>query len=225
MNDCLSIMTRHALKSLSIGILLLIIAPVAAATDVLVVALFKDKAMVEIDGKRHLLRAGETSPEGVTLVAANSAEAVLEIDGKRSAYPLGSRVSTRFSAPGPRAEVRIWSDQRGMFTTVGAINGMPVQFLIDTGATTVAMNASEAKRLGINYRFKGRPGAVSTASGVARAYQVKLDRVQVGAIKLFNVDAVVLDGDSPRRPLLGMSFLGRVNMQNDGAVMVLRQKF
>jgi aspartyl protease family protein len=198
-----------------------------AAKDIHVVALFRDRAMVEIDGKRHLLRSGETSPEGVTLVSADSDGAVFKHQGRTLRRSLDGRARAPVSAPraGAGEEVRVYRDTDGMFTTTGSINGLPVGFLVDTGASSVAMNAGEARRLGIDFRVDGESTYVSTASGVARAYSVRLDRVKVGSIELRNVEAVVVDGSSPTEVLLGMSFLQRLELLNQGDHLTLRKKY
>ncbi len=97
--------------------------------------------------------------------------------------------------------------------------------LVDTGATAVALNAREAKRLGVRYRLNGQKIVVSTASGNAGGYAVTLDRVKVGQIEFYNVPAVVVDGDHPREVLLGMSFLRRTTMEDQGKVLILRAKY
>ncbi|HEB95463.1 MAG TPA: TIGR02281 family clan AA aspartic protease [Sedimenticola thiotaurini] len=158
------------------------------------------------------------------LISANARGAVIEIDGERGEYRVGSHVGTRFSAPVTR-EAKIWRDRQGAYRTVGTINGRMADMLIDTGATSVAMSETEARRLGIPYRLEGERTGVRTASGSARAYAVRLDQVRVGAIELRGVDAVVIEGDAPPQVLLGMSFLKRVVMENQGALLVLRSKF
>jgi len=121
--------------------------------------------------------------------------------------------------------VQVWRDTAGMYTTVGSINGLPVTFLVDTGATAVAMNANQARRLGIDYRVTGRQSGVTTASGVEHAWAVTLDTVKVGDLELHNVGAVVLEGAHPATTLLGMTFLGRLEINNDGRLMTLRKKY
>lgn len=200
------------------------VATVMAVEKVQVMALFADKAMLQIDGKQRLLRAGEKSPEGVLLVSADANGAVIEVNGRRDRYALGSQVGGHF-AERQMAEVKIWADNRGSYNTTGSINGRLVDMLVDTGATTVAMSEVEAKRLGIPYRISGKKTAVRTASGIARAYAVTLDQVQVGELGLQQVEAVVVEGNSPHRVLLGMSFLSRVKMEHRGSLMVLQGKF
>ena len=197
---------------------------IPAAPDVRVVGLFNNQAVLQINGRQHVLKAGQTSPEGVKLLEADSESAVLQIEGER----VEARLDGRVSAPGRSAaakEVQVWRNTSGMYTTVGSINGLPVSFLVDTGATQVAMNAGQARRLGIDYRVTGSPAEVTTASGVERAWMVSLDSVKVGELEVRNVQAVVLDGAQPQTTLLGMSYLGRMKITNDGRLMTLQKKY
>lgn len=195
-----------------------------AAPDVRVVGLFSGRAVVLIDGRQHVLKAGQTGPAGVRLLAADSESARLQIDGREVVARLDGRVGARSRTAAVR-EVQVWRDSAGMYTTVGSINGMPVSFLVDTGASRLALNAGEARRLGIDFRVIGAPTTVATASGVARAWALKLDSVKVGTLEVRNVDAVVLEGNAPRLALLGMSYLGRLEIDNDGRLMTLRKKY
>ena len=211
-------------RRLLISLLLVSIGVVHAVESVRVVALFSNRAMVEVDGQRHFLRVGSRSPEGVLLVSANTREAVLEVDGQRDTYTLNSHYGGSYAQPELR-EVRIPRSNNGAFLTVGSINGRPTTMLVDTGATSVAMSEVEAKRLGIRYRVDGEKIGVRTASGTASAYAVTFDRVKVGEIEQQQVAGVVITGTSPHQVLLGMSFLSRVDMDNQGNVLLLRSKF
>jgi aspartyl protease family protein len=195
-----------------------------AAPDVRVVGLFSNQAVLQINGRQHVLKTGQTSPEGVKLLEADSESAVLQIEGKRVEARLDARVSARKQGSTAR-EVQVWRNTSGMYTTVGSINGLPVSFLVDTGATQVAMNAAQARRLGIDYRVTGNPAEVTTASGVERAWMVSLDSVKVGELEVRNVLAVVLEGAQPQTTLLGMSYLGRMKITNDGQLMTLQKKY
>ena len=196
----------------------------AAVSKITVVGLFKDTAIVVIDGTRRLLRSGDTSPEGVTLVSATSSEAVLEIDGERKRYGLGGQIGGSY-ARSEQPKVRIWPTPNHMYLVTGSINGFPVDFIVDTGATLVSLSGREARRLGIDYRVVGTPGHSSTASGIEKIYLVKLDKVRVGDIELRNVQGAVHDGDFPPATLLGMSFLGRLTMRQEGQVLELEKKY
>ena len=195
-----------------------------AAVQFRVLALFNGKAMLQIDGTNHLLREGQEGPHGLILISANAKKAVIEVDGRRGEYRLGSHAGGTFAEPQDR-EVKIWRDSSGGYTTTGSINGRNTEMLVDTGATLVALSELEANRLGIAFRREDKKAQVQTASGVAIAYRVTLARVRVGDIELSNVKGVVLEGDSPRHVLLGMSFLNQVEMNNQGNILLLRSKF
>lgn len=206
-----------------ISIFCFIIPQLSYAADIIVLGLFKGRAIVNIDGKRRTLKIGKPSPEGVTLISADSDVAVLEIEGEQQEYKLGRHVGTSFKNK-KNAEAKIMP-VNGMYSITGFINGQAVKFLVDTGATWIAMNSHQARSLGINFRYTGKRAMVSTANGVAPVYRITLDKVRVGEIELTNVEAGVLEGNSPSEVLLGNSFLNRVEMQRQGQVMLLKQKF
>ncbi|WP_456415932.1 retropepsin-like aspartic protease family protein [Thiolapillus sp.] len=185
-----------------------------------VVALFPGKAMFSIDGEKRLLKVGERSPEGVLLVSANSNEAVIEMNGDRQTLALGKGVAARYKAP-QATRLRIVLGNDGAYSVQGAINGHSVPMVVDTGANTVALSASQAARIGLDYRRGGQQVLVQTASGVARGYALSLSRVRAGNIELHHVAAVVIEGELPEKVLLGMSFLSRLHIQNKGNLMVL----
>ncbi len=193
-----------------------------AAQKVTLLALFKDKAILQIDGARRVLTSGETSPEGVKLLAANTEQATIEIAGRREVLALG--VVTGSFASSEQPGVTLWADPNGFFHAEGSINNMPVRFLVDTGANTIALNSATAQRIGIDYQ-KGQSGVATTASGYTRVYGVTLNTVKVGGIVLHNVAAGVIEGAQPAVPLLGMSFLGSLEMRRDGLRMDLTKRY
>ena len=203
-----------------------LIAPrsVQAADTVSIYALFNDKAILLVDGSRRVLKAGEQSPEGVRLISASTAtdEAVIEVEGKRSVLKLGVVISA-FTASA-RASTTLWASSNGFFHAEGSINGVPLTFLVDTGANTIAMNAATAQRVGIDYK-KGQSGIAKTASGFIKMYGLTLKSVKIGDIELHNIEAGVIEGPQPDTPLLGMSFLGRLEMRRDGDKMELIKKY
>ena len=164
-------------KFVSVCILYLLSSQNIYAADIQVFALFKDMAIIKIDGRQHKLKTGQSSPEGVKLISADSEKAVLEINGQQKSYKLGSQ--TRFnSVQRTQGEARIWRKQ-GMFMTTGTINDQPVNFMVDTGATWIAMDYVTARRLSINYTHGGSKGWVSTANGNTPAYKVLLNKVNL----------------------------------------------
>jgi len=211
------------IKLILLIVTMLVSSAAVAVENIRVMALFPNKAMVEVDGQNRLLKVGKSSPEGLLLISADSSEAVIEIDGEQKSYQVGAKYGGNF-ATGQKREVRITRNNHGSYYTVGSINGRNVDMMLDTGATSVAMSSVEAKRLGIQYWLSGQEIMVSTASGRAKGYAITLDKVQVGSIALNNVRATVVEGSSPTQVLLGMSFLNKVDMTNTGNVMVLRSK-
>lgn len=193
-----------------------------AVDKIKIVGLFKDKAVIIIDGKQRILRKNATSPEGVTLISANSNEAILEVDGERKNYTLGNQVSIKFSETEPGRTVSI-APTNELYLVNGSINDFQVQFLVDTGASSVAMNRQTAKRLGLNFRMDGQEGLSETASGYSKIYVVNLEKVTVGDIVLEDVEGVVHDSEFPRIILLGNSFLSKVHLRREGQLLLLEQ--
>lgn len=195
-----------------------------AVEKIEVQGLFSNKAVILVDGKRHILAVGKVSPEGVKVISADSSGAVLEVDGDRKQYSLGdtNTVSTLFSKREQQQET-IYINSAGMYMTYGNINGRSVRFLVDTGASAISMNAEQAKNLGIQFEKTGVPAGVSTASGYVKAYRVYLKSVSVGDITQTNVEAFVIDGNHPGPILLGMTFLGRISVEHSGNAMTLTQ--
>ena len=188
--------------------------------------LFGDKAVLIVNGKRHVVAVGETIMENVKLIAIDGEQVTLDVGGQRRTQRLGDNfaISTQFVTP-EHSEVVIAQNNNGMFVTVGSINGFPVTFLVDTGANTVALNEPNAKRLQIDYQAQGEPTFVRTASSIVKAYRVRLRSVSVGDIKLNNVVAVVMSGQYPQEILLGMSFLGSLEIERSGQLMTLRKSW
>jgi aspartyl protease family protein len=196
---------------------------IEAAPLVQVVGLFPGAAVVNVDGQRKLVRVGQVGPGGVEVISADSKGAVLRVDGIERRYTLSRELSVGFAEP-DRRQLSIARGQGGHYWVAGSINGQSVQFLVDTGATSVAINEIQARRLGIDYRVDGKPIVVSTAGGTAKAWRVHLNSVKVGAIDVLGVEAVVVEGGSPSDALLGMSFLSRVSWREDQGVLKLESK-
>ena len=211
---------RNTFAGLLIAVILMpLIVMAAQPMNIQVMGLFRDKASVKINGKQELLKLGEPSASGVVLIRSNSKRAILEVNGVQKSYGLGSQVSTKLSKP-LKSIVRIPSI-RGMYLTQGFINGRNVSFVVDTGASQVAMSRVTADRLQIRYRETGIPSTVSTAAALKKAWRVKLDSVTVGGITLQQVDGTVIDSAHDQEILLGMSFLGRVKLTQESGMVVL----
>jgi len=211
-------------------VLLLLSASMAHANDITVAALFTGKAVLVVNGGApRTISVGQSTPEGIRLISADSSSAVIEFQGKRQTLTPGgsgrlgggSPVGSSGSSAG---SVTLTADSQGHYMTLGQINGGTVQFMVDTGATAIAMSSTRARQLGINY-VNGQRGYTETANGKAAAYRISLDTVKVGDITLYNVEAVVLEGDGLKIALLGMSFLNRTEMKRDGQALTLIKRF
>ncbi len=196
-----------------------------ADTRVNVVGLFSDKALLMINGTGpHSIRAGQTI-NGVKLISADSNSATLQIEGKRQVLKMGqAAVAAASNASEVNAPVNLYADSRGHFFGNLQINGATLKYVVDTGATTVALNSGDAKYAKIDYE-KGEKVPVSTANGIVTAYLVKLNTLKIGTIILNNVEATVNEGGSPSEVLLGMSALNRLDMKRENNVMTLSKKY
>lgn len=197
--------------------------PLVAAEKLSLHALFKDKAIILIDGARRVLKTGDTSPEGVKLIATDTQEekAEVELDGKRQELKLGM-VASSFASIG-KGSVIVYPE-RGQYFVDGLINGVAVKFLVDTGASTVTMGSATAKRVGLDYRRVGKAGYSNTAAGTVPKYMLKLNQVQVGDIMMSNVDGGVIEDMQVPFVLLGMSFLGNLEMKRDMDKLEIRER-
>lgn len=204
------------------ALFLLMALPVMAVEQVQILGLFSDKAILLIDGERHILSVGDSTPQGIKLIAADSDKALLEIDGERREQVLGTQISSHYPEAKKKV-VDIYPDSGGMYRVGGTINDQPINFLVDTGASTIAMSSAQARLLNIDYQRIGTVGIAETASARVRVYQVTLDKVKVGAIRVYNVEAVVLEGGQPSEVLLGQSFLNQLQMRREGALLRLEQ--
>src|SRR5215813_12679754 len=102
------------------------------------------------------------------------------------------------------------ADQRGHFNVDGLVDGRRLDFMVDTGASVIALRETDASRLGIHPASRDYTARVNTANGSIAAAPVKLDRVEIGGITVRNVDALVLSDRALSQNLLGMSFLSRL---------------
>lgn len=195
----------------------------AFAADVSLIGTFGNKAAVLVidGGAPRTVKVGQQAA-GVSVVSVDRDRAVIEFAGTRRTLTRGQHYLSA-AAGDQRQSVTLAADTRGHFISEGAINGSPVRFVVDTGATVIALPASDAVRLGIDYR-KGRPSSTRTAGGVVPVYRVTLDTVKVGGIELQAVEGLVIE-QGLEITLLGMSFLNRVEMRHEGQVMTLTRRY
>lgn len=199
-------------------------ASLALATDVRLVGLADNTAILVIDGGRpRMLRVGQEGPGGVKVLAVGGEHALLEVDGERLELRMGEQPYLPPVAA-DRASVTLVSNAQGHFITTGTINGASVRLIVDTGASLIAMGPEDARRAGINY-LAGEKGYANTANGVAIVYRIKLNRVQVGDIVLHDIEGIVHEKLNMPMVLLGMSFLGRLDMRREGDMLTLSKRY
>ena len=183
-----------------------------------------DKALLMIDGAPRTVAAGATV-QGVKLVSVTGNDAVVEIKGKRVTVVMGG-AQVSIGAPaggGGGSQIVLTAGSGGHFMTAGGINGKAVRFMVDTGATSVAMSIAEAEHIGLDYR-NGQRGYVSTANGNVPAYKVRLAEVRVGDVVVYDIEATVVPAQM-EFILLGNSFLTRFQMKRENETMTLSKRF
>ena len=206
-------------------IILALTAP-ARAAEINLIGVFGAKATLMVDGgKPRTLAVGESTPEKIRLLSIGADSAVIEIDGQRQTLRMGNQRIAAPRADSAAARARLTGDSRGHFMTTAVVNGVSIQFLVDTGATSVTISGDDARRANVKYSSADRR-MIQTANGVVIGYSVKFDSVRVGEITLNNVDGMVLEGASlGRHGLLGMSFLSRTDMRHEGDTMTLIKRY
>jgi len=196
----------------------------AIAQEVGLAGVFPGKAVLLIGGgPPRTVAVGATTGEGVKLLAVGGDTATVEVEGKKRVLRVGQHVVSAPSSGDGSTKAVLTADAGGHFLTMGSINGASVRFLVDTGASTIALGAGEARRIGVD-AGKGEPATFSTPNGVVTARVVKLDSVRVGDIVINRVDAAVVPQEMPV-VLLGLSFLNRLEMQREGQTMTLRRRY
>ena len=196
-----------------------------ANTQINVVGLFNNKALIVINGASpQTLSAGQTK-NGVKLISATSESATFMVEGKQQTLKMGQAASVVASnSPNNNDPVNLYASSQGHFYGNLFINGASLKYVVDTGASSVAMNSGDAKFAKIDYE-KGEKGTASTANGLVNVYRVKLNTLKIGTIVLNNVEASVIEGGFPTEVLLGMSALNRMDMRRNNSVMTLTKKY
>ena len=198
----------------------------AQAQSVALAGMLGSKALLIVEGTApKSVAAGETH-QGVKVIATAGDQAVIEQDGKRRTLRLGDApvsLGGAGASAGRGTRIMLSESSGGHFMTAGQINGRAVQFMVDTGATSVAMSVQDAERAGISYKT-GQPVRMSTANGTTEGFRIKLNSVRVGDVEVFDVDAVVIPQPMPYL-LLGNSFLSRFQMRRENTLMTLDKRY
>ncbi len=201
------------------------VAAVAHAQSVTLTGTIGNRAILIVGGGAPRTLAPGESLQGVRLVSVQDEQAVVETGGKRLTLRMGAPVSVGATGSGGGGGSRIvlTADSRGHFVTAGGINGRPVTFMLDTGATSVGMSMADAQRIGLDHT-RGQPVTMNTANGTVPGWRVKLDSVKVGDVTVYDVDAIVSPQPMPY-VLLGNSFINRFSMRRDAEQMVLERRY
>ena len=205
--------------------LLLMQGGVAHAQSVALAGMMGNKALLVVDGSApKTVAAGETH-QGVKVISTSGDQAVVELSGKRQTLRVGEApVSLSNSVSSGRGtRIVIPESGGGHFMTAGQINGKAVQFMVDTGATSVAISTLDADRAGISYKT-GQPVRMATANGETQGFRIKLNSVRIGDVEVYDVDAVVTPQSMPYL-LLGNSFLTRFQMKRENNLMTLDKRY
>jgi aspartyl protease family protein len=211
-------MLRH-----SIALLLALASLPAAALEVALIGTFgTSAAILSVDaGAPKTVKVGQ-SYAGVKLISVEADRATVEAEGKRRVLVRGQTYSSKAGGAGPQSAT-LSAGPGGHFYADGQINGGAVRFMVDTGATSIALPVSDAIRLRIDYK-SGTPMTARTAGGSASGWMISLSSVRIGEIELQNVEAMVIEQGLPVA-LLGNSFLSRTDMRREGQTMVLMRRF
>jgi aspartyl protease family protein len=184
-----------------------------------------NKALLIINGKLQTVSVG-TSVEGVRLVKFDTNEAWVEVNGKQLTLRLGAspvNLGSTETQTDSGKRIVLTAGSGGHFTTTGTVNGKSISFLVDTGATSVAISQTQADSMGLKYR-DGKKLMGHTANGNVVMHQIKLNTVRIGEVQIYDVDAVVVPADMPNA-LLGNSFLSRFQMKRDNDVLTLERRY
>ena len=210
---------RLAVRSaLIIFAILLLALPVQGgeAPHIRYVGLQGERAKLAINRRSQVaLRVGEVDKSGVELLSVSKQAAVVRYQGTNYRYKKGSQTGKALSH-----SVTIERSPNDMFLTRGTIDGAAVDFIIDTGASHVVISAAQARKLGLRYGRR-KPVKVVTASRTETAYETTIGSIGVGGIFKNKVKALVTRGKFPSTALLGMSFLGSLQMRQAENRLVL----
>lgn len=182
------------------------------------------KALLVIDGQPQTLAVGD-SARGVKLVSMKDDQAQVERNGVVTLLRVGASpvaLGGNGGRPPGAREIVMTAGPGGHFEARGSVNGQVATFLVDTGATYVAMGLADAQRFKLDLSNAKR-GYSSTANGTVPVALVTLTSLRVGEIEVFNVPAVVVPAPMPH-VLLGNSFLTRFQMRRENDVMRLEYR-
>jgi aspartyl protease family protein len=184
-----------------------------------------NQALLVIDGSAPRAVAVGSTLRGVRVLSVGSGQALIEIEGQRQTLFLGAAAVNLggVASPGSGTQITLSSDANGHFQGNGLINGRSVSFLVDTGATLIAIGQPDADRLQLPYK-NGPRVTMRTANGDTVGYRVRLNTVRIGDVEVYDVEAVVHGSPLPF-VLLGNSFLTRFQMKRENDTLTLLRRY
>jgi aspartyl protease family protein len=205
------------------GALLCAFAAATHAESVAFSGMLGDKALLIINGQARGVAVGATV-DGVKLVRIDGAAAQIEAGGRTQTLRLGGTAVVAGDIGGGVGGSRIVlpAGLGGHYNGLGAINGHPIHFMVDTGATSIALGADVASQLGLEH-VAGTAVHADTANGDVTVRRITLGKVTVGDVTVYNVEAVVVPQAMPV-VLLGNSFLSHFQMRSESGNLVLEKK-
>lgn len=198
----------------------------ALAQNVTLQGVLGTKALIMVDGGAPRAVAPGEAHQGVKVLGVAGDQATVEVAGQRQVLRVGEApvsVGNGTGGGGRGSKIVIPAGSGGHFVTQGSINGRPVQFMVDTGATSVAIGVAEAERIGLDFR-RAPSGMGGTANGMVRLWRVRLPAVRIGDVEVYDVEGAVLNASMPY-VLLGNSFLNRFQMMRDQQQLVLERRY
>jgi aspartyl protease family protein len=205
-------------------LVLALLAGAAGAQTVTLQGVLGGKALIMVDGSAPKAVAPGESHKEVKVLAVVGDQATVEVAGQRQVLRVGEAPVSVGSGPGGRGtKIVMTADTGGHYLAQGTINNRSARFMVDTGATSVAMGLGDAERLGIDFR-RGTPVLGGTANGVVQMWRVKLASVRIGDVEVLDVDGAVVNASMPY-VLLGNSFLNRFQMTRDNQLLVLERRY
>lgn len=196
----------------------------ASAQSLALTGIMGDKALIMVDGANPKLFAAGSKIGAAKLISVNQTqhEALIEVAGKSSTLSMGaSPVSVGGGRSAGGKIINIPMGSNGHFFTDGFINGHSVKFMVDTGASAIAIGKSDADRLGLDYKTRGSPVQMGTANGIVTGQRITINTLRIGDVQLYDIDAIV----GPNMPfaLLGNNFLNRFKMERSNDMMRLER--
>ena len=193
-----------------------------AANTLMLAEIYEDSVLVVIDGSEVVLPIGEVV-EDIRLIETMDRGALFDINGQRQRLSILSSIQI---APSyyqrTQQRVSITQSGDGHYWVTGQINSRSVSFLVDTGASNIAINESTARKLGVNMQ-SARRVLTQTANGSVQGWLVVLSRIVIGDIVEHDVEAIVIPDTALPVALLGNSFLNRLEFQVKNGTMILQK--